>query len=225
MQDIFNRNCRRNNDDDDEVIGEIEDVSSEDTEDEYSYDYYDNYSDYFGSETDDCNNLDNFNGTIFEENQRILYKGLPHDTYCDMIDKLNTQCFEQSLLEIWMYNDDIINNLSSEEIIRAVNILDRSPYFGFKYKYSKLLGSIERNETGHIISAKAALYNFITVTTLDDITKQPTFGDDRQIYHDEENIKWQDEGIKIALDHNSNSSDTGIFCHLFSIKKHSNTKK
>jgi hypothetical protein len=111
-----------------------------------------------------------------------------------------------------MYKEDVIKNLSTEEILYAVNILDRSPYFGFKYDYSKLLGSITRSKTNHIISARAALYNFNTVVNLTKInTGSFQVGNDAKRALDDENIQWQDEGIKVALDYNNNATTTGKF--------------
>ena len=62
--------------------------------------------------SEDCNDFGNFNGSVFEEVQRNTYKELPRNVYCDLIGTLETQCFEQSLLEIWMYNEKIINKLN-----------------------------------------------------------------------------------------------------------------
>ena len=142
----------------------------------------------------------------------MLYKELPRETYCEFVEELETTCFEQSLLEIWMYDEDTIKGLTSNDILYAVNVLDRSPYFGFKYNYEKLLGSIKRNSTGHIVGAEAALYNFNTVV---DVTKVANdsfqIGNDPKKILDVDNIKWQDEGIRVALLADSNSSNTGTF--------------
>ena len=109
-----------------------------------------------------------------------------------------------------MYDEDVILGLSKDDIIFAVNILDRSPYFGFKYNYEKLLGSIKRNSTGHIIGAKAALYHFNTVVDESKVTNTSLqLGNDPKKVLDEENIQWQDEVIRVALLADSNSSSTG----------------
>ena len=114
-----------------------------------------------------------------------------------------------------MYNEYTINRLSTEDILYAVNILDRSPYLGFKYDYAKLLGSIKRNSTGHIISATAALYNFNTVVDLTKV-KNESFNvanSSPRKTLDEENIRWQDQAIEAALRANERSTVSGkIFC-------------
>ena len=158
----------------------------------------------------ECDEVRNFNGSVFEELQRSTYRELPHNVYCELIGSFESQCLEQSLLEIWMYNERIINKLTQQDIINAVNVLDRSPYFGFKYSYAELLGSIERNQTGHIVSATAALYNLVTIVDLENI-QDPNFlekGAGPQVPFDEPNIVWQDEAIKILLEQDKIYSET-----------------
>ena len=106
-----------------------------------------------------------------------------------------------------MYNERIINKLTQQDIINAVNVLDRSPYFGFKYNYAELLGSIERNQTGHIVSATAALYNLVTIVDLENI-QDSKFKGGLQVSFDEPNIVWQDEAIKILLEQDKIYSET-----------------
>ena len=218
MPDIVNQpNCRRKRSsvgkiENDNPKGNIDPSPTIEIEDEYVYDYDPEYYEYVNKELEGCNNIGNFNGSEFEEDQRNTYKELPRNVYCDLVETLKTRCFEQSLLEIWMYNEDVINKLSTHDIVNAINTLERSPYFGFKYDYSKLLGSIKRNKTGHIVSAKAALYNMVTVVDLNKI-KQKHFlkqSSGPQTTMDEENIKWQDGGINVALHQNENSTAKGI---------------
>ena len=145
------------------------------------------------------------------------YKDLPRNIYCELVDTLDTHCYEQSLLEIWMYNEDVINQLSTEDILTAINELDRSPYFGFKYNYSKLLGSIQRNESGHIIRAKAALYNLATLIDCDEERNEGHNSDCQrgyggpQLLHDKPNIIWQDGAIKAIIDMANLSSSKGRY--------------
>ena len=126
-----------------------------------------------------------------------------------MIGTFEKQCLEQSLLEIWMYNEQIIRKLSQQDIIDAINKLDSSPYFGFKYNYAELLGSIKRNQSGHIVSATAALYNFVTVVDLENITGRNFLeeGAGPQVPMDEANLIWQNEAIKIFQELDELNSD------------------
>ena len=79
---------------------------------------------------------------------------LPDNIYCDLVTTLNEKCILTNLLEIWRYNEEHIRTATQQEIIDAVNILTKSPWFGYDVDYKKFLGGIERNASGHIISAK-----------------------------------------------------------------------
>ena len=186
----------------------------------YNYDGEEYYSDSSSTASEECKGVGSINGSVFEEIQKNTYTDIPRNVYCDLIDTLETQCFEQSLLEIWMYNEKTISKLTKEDILNAVNKLDSSPYFGFKYNYSKLLGSVERNKSGHIISAKAALYHMATVVDLSNVTPRSFLarGAGPQLPMDESNVIWQDEAINIVLNQNSFFTSKGKFAlmyHLF----------
>ena len=55
---------------------------------------------------------------------------------------------------MWRYNEHHIHTTTQQEIIDAVNLLSKSPWFGFDIDYSNFLGGIKRNSSGHIISAE-----------------------------------------------------------------------
>lgn len=79
---------------------------------------------------------------------------LPRDIYCDLVSTLDKRCGELSLLEIWDYDGDIINNLSQQEILDAVNTLDKSPWFFSKRNYLDDLSGLTRNSSGHVVGAE-----------------------------------------------------------------------
>ena len=170
--------------------------------------YYDD--EYYASEKGhDCNDFEDFSSYRFRESQRQIYTELPRNVYCDLVSTLNSKCFQQSLLEIWMYHEETINNLTTEDIIYAVNVLERSPYFGYKYNYSNMLGSIQRNKTGHITSAGIAMYNLVTIVNLDEIKDRGFRNGLSPSDQDEVNIKWQDEAIGIASRYSDQTVTTG----------------
>ena len=177
---------------------------------DYSYEYAEgDYSDDSNAGSVECTK--DSQGPVFEELQRDIYTGLPHNVYCEIVDTLETQCFEQSLLEIWMYNEKLISNLTKQDIINDVNKYERSPYFGFKYNYSDLLGSVKRNRSGHIISASAAMYRLVTIADLSNIFHRSFFARSagRQQPLDEKNIIWQNEATKVLIDQNVYSAKKG----------------
>ena len=228
VPDLFDqKNCKTNisedaqkierNDIDSKIstnVEMVEDVNKtnrnpREAEDDYSSYDYDSY-DYENDGPQECKDIGFYNNSVFEENEKLLYKELDRDVYCEYVEELETTCFEQSLLEIWRYNAEVISQLTSENILRAVNILDRSPYLGFKYDYAKLLGSVKRNSTGHIVSAKAALYNFNTVVDPSKVQQRKLGADSgAKRFFDENNIKWQDDVIRTVLDYSNNSTNSG----------------
>lgn len=82
---------------------------------------------------------------------------LGDDMYCRIINKLDTACMEHSVLELWKFSQQKINNLTEEKIIKALNRTTVSPVYGHPTDYVRLLGDIRRNETGHIVGASALL--------------------------------------------------------------------
>ena len=79
---------------------------------------------------------------------------LPRSIYCDLVSTLDKRCAELSLLEIWDFDGEIINNLSQQEILDAVNTLDKSPWFFSKRNYLDDLSGLTRNSSGHVIGAQ-----------------------------------------------------------------------
>ena len=49
---------------------------------------------------------------------------------------------------------------TQQEILDAVNLLEKSPWYGYENNYTKILGGIERNSSGHVIGAKVAQVRF-----------------------------------------------------------------
>jgi hypothetical protein len=82
-----------------------------------------------------------------------------HSIFISKIFKLSVfqeACFQFSLLELWSYNREKIERLSPEDIQKALNETDASPVFGTPQNYTNMLGGIERNQDGLIVSAKTA---------------------------------------------------------------------
>ena len=79
---------------------------------------------------------------------------LPPEIYCDLVSTLDKRCAELSVLEIWGFHGDTINNLTQQQIIDAVNTLDKSPWFFSGRNYVDDLSGITRNSTGHVVAAE-----------------------------------------------------------------------
>jgi len=46
---------------------------------------------------------------------------LGKDLFCSIVDRLDTACMEHSMLELWKFNEQKINSLTKEKIIKALN--------------------------------------------------------------------------------------------------------
>ena len=87
--------------------------------------------------------------------------------YCNIIkDMTEHRCLENSLLEIWAgdnYGPDteaVLASLTQQEIIDKVNNASYSAALGTDQDFSKYLGSVERNSSGHIVRARATFIRF-----------------------------------------------------------------
>ena len=69
---------------------------------------------------------------------------LPPRVYCDLVTTLNSKCVMTNLLEMFRYDEEVIRTTSTQEIIRAVHELDRSPWYGYTQDFSSLLGGVSR---------------------------------------------------------------------------------
>lgn len=74
--------------------------------------------------------------------------------YCGIIESFEKICYMQNVLELWEFREDVIENLSNDDIARTIDTVNVSPVTGHTFNYTSLLGEIKRNSTGNIISAK-----------------------------------------------------------------------
>ena len=65
---------------------------------------------------------------------------IPIGVFCDIVDGLEEACFENNLLDLWDYQEDVIRNLSRQDILNAVNTLRKSSLT--RVDYSTLLGQV-----------------------------------------------------------------------------------
>ena len=66
-------------------------------------------------------------------------------------------CLQQNVLELWKNDKTKISQLSKENIVKALNKTTVGPLSGHETPFSSLLGGIQRNEAGEIITAKSIL--------------------------------------------------------------------
>ena len=103
------------------------------------------------------------------------------EPYCDIIEGMERACIEFSLLELWANQgtydarfDNEINSLTAEDILYKINNVNISGAFLIEKDFTKLLSEIERNETGHIISAKATMVQWFGEMNTTEALLHPT---------------------------------------------------
>ena len=146
-----------------QTIIEYDETTDNTTYDDEEYDFWGGDYDEYPEEIEEISttvkriNFEKYgNKSVNKEAALDTIDGLPDNIYCDLVTTLNEKCVLTNLLEIWRYNEELIRTTTQQEIIDAVNILTKSPWFGYETDYPKFLGGIERNISGHIVSAKTA---------------------------------------------------------------------
>ena len=76
---------------------------------------------------------------------------LPPSIYCDLIETLNDKCGEYSILEIWKYERAVIETLTDQDIVDAINTVTESPVFGYETNFTEYLGGVIRYDNLIII--------------------------------------------------------------------------
>ena len=76
---------------------------------------------------------------------------LPPLIYCDLIETLNDKCGEYSILEIWKYQRAVIEKLTEQDIIHAINVVTESPVFGYDTNFTEYLGGVIRYDKLNLI--------------------------------------------------------------------------
>ena len=138
-----------------------------------------------------------------DDNENIM-ETIPDNIYCDLVTTLNEKCIQTSLIEIWKYREELINSATQQEILDAVNLLVRSPWYGYDADYSSLLGGIQRNSSGYIVGAKSMQMAWVIKVPKDGrIVAAEGSGVELEVA-DLTSLAWESKLIDIAL---SSSTD------------------
>jgi len=155
----------------------------EDYDDDYDYEYDEyNYSPdsttkkpeirinykYYGKARHHANNNVNDGDTGGGDNDgnddgedytpKVERKEPPADIRCGIVKRLRKKCLQNNLLEIWRYKEDLINTTTPQEILEAINNLDRNPWTSYGQDFAAMLGGITRNASGHVIGAQSTQF-------------------------------------------------------------------
>lgn len=186
-------------------------------------DYDDEYYDFWGEEYDEYKDVT----PVLYETERIDFQrygrqnktksaasdvadDLPRNVYCDLVTTLNSKCVMTSLLEMFRYDENNIKTTNTEEILRAVNDLERSPWYGYDRDFSSLLGGIKRNASGHVISAQTALMVW-SVTVPDDAEIDTNQGSGVELeLADADTLEWERVMLETVLEMREAEEDMDI---------------
>eukprot|EP00092_Neocalanus_flemingeri_P008175 GFUD01008815.1.p1 GENE.GFUD01008815.1~~GFUD01008815.1.p1 ORF type:complete len:989 (+),score=163.46 GFUD01008815.1:223-3189(+) len=104
----------------------------------------------------------------FEEKADYSVGQFYPDPYCDKVSQLTTECFQESLLELWAYKgafdqtaDQTIASLTKEGILNKINGDNYSEFYMVERNFTSMLGGIEHDENGRIVSAKATIMRWM----------------------------------------------------------------
>ncbi|XP_048511966.1 NPC intracellular cholesterol transporter 1-like isoform X2 [Athalia rosae] len=95
---------------------------------------------------------------------------VPTGMYCGVYNAMEKSCYSKSLLDVWNFDDDVINGLTTENIIDNLNSVTVSPSLGHQMNYTELLGDVLRDDRGRIVGAKAVRtewYLFVNFSNVD----------------------------------------------------------
>lgn len=75
--------------------------------------------------------------------QFIFFFYLFQAIFCDIVDGLEEACLENNILDIWSYDKEIISKLTKEDILNAINTIQKSNLT--RVQYSHLLGQVYKS--------------------------------------------------------------------------------
>ena len=126
------------------------------------------------------------------------------EPYCKKAEGMERACIEFSLLELWANQgkydasfDEAINSLTTEDILYKINNVNISGAFLIEKDFTELLSGIERNQTGHIISAKATMMQWFGEMNTTEALLHPT--KDRGEPISKETFEFEGDMINVLL--------------------------
>ncbi|XP_011304845.1 patched domain-containing protein 3 [Fopius arisanus] len=79
----------------------------------------------------------------------------PSDIYCKIFNSFPKGCLLFSILDLWNFDSDLIRIQTRRDIIDKLHSTKLSPTLGHPMNFSELLGGVETDYKGRIVSAKA----------------------------------------------------------------------
>ncbi|XP_053626283.1 patched domain-containing protein 3-like isoform X3 [Cherax quadricarinatus] len=138
----------------------------------------------------------------------VLDRGI----YCGFLETMEQKCMEHSILEIWGYDEEIINNLTPDQIIKDVNTAEISAVFGFPTNFTEFLGKVEKDSKGRIVKAGASKQMWITrinLTAVNDGSFVDDGGTGMEV--DTVSFHWEKELIKAVLNESERPDNITVY--------------
>jgi len=197
----------------------------EDFDDDYDYDYQDE-----DEEKETNGTLSETLETSLEKRSLSRFRRVADDfdpsvelyaggDYCNLIDGLIEQkCMEFSILELWAKDNyrtgtqNKIENLTQQDIVDAINLISISPVFDREQDFSKYLGDIKRNSTGHIIGAGAMYIRFFGKVNTSAISDDESAAVSKGSPVDQFSLNWEQKLIENLIEFRE--KDDSVFFNI-----------
>lgn len=98
-------------------------------------------------------NPDKFIKKMFDPSFKLTTK-----QYCSIVKKLKYGCMHENVLEMWSNTQSA--NLTAKDIIEKLQTTYINRVTGHEMNFTTLLGGVEKDKNGHIVSAQSVLTNF-----------------------------------------------------------------
>ena len=145
---------------------------------------------------------------------------MPRGSYCDLLEQIKLECFEKSILEVWGYDRELLESLTQEDIIDAINTVDTSAIFGYPTNFTDYLGGITRDKDGNIIGAKVMMQSWLSMNDPKKVIKGVNvdeFGSGNEV--DTDSIAWEEKFVETLLNETNRPEAVNVYVfssHSFS---------
>ncbi|XP_046963436.1 NPC intracellular cholesterol transporter 1-like [Vanessa cardui] len=95
---------------------------------------------------------------------------IDEDFYCSFLESFPLVCLQYNIIDMFKRNATLINNATNDDIITNINNIRINPSTGHPVDFTQLLGGIELDEAGKVVSAKSILltwYMYVNMTQVD----------------------------------------------------------
>ena len=135
--------------------------------------------------------------------------------WCPIVSQFtSTACFEQSILELWGYDELVYLNLTQQDILDKVNEENLvSEVFSVPININNYLGEVERDEAGQIVSARAANIQWFGKINSSDISEDDVSSMGTGEIVDRASLEWE-AALRDLLMEDQQSLPAGVTSYI-----------